>query len=303
VSVTASWSGAGDGIAVLVHGGAGDVADERVPVHVAGCRRAADAAFALLAEGASALDAAERAVVVLEDDPVFNAGTGACLTRDGRLELDACVMDGATLRVGAVCALSPFEHPIAVARAVLDDGTHVLYAAAGADAFARHAGFEPALPESMITDAARDKLRHALASGKIVSWAGGTVGAVARDRHGHVAAATSTGGTVGKRPGRVGDTPLVGAGTFADDAGGAASATGQGEGIMRVLLSARAVDALARGESPDTAAATVIRELYERVGATGGIIVVDPRGRLGFARSTRTMTWAAAWEGGSAEGS
>ncbi len=287
---------------MLVHGGAGDVPDARIERHVGGCRAAAARAQAILAAGGSALDAAQAAVIVLEDDPVFNAGTGACLTAEGSLELDACVMEGEALRAGAVCALPPFKNPIAIARAVLEDGMHVLYAAGGARAFAERAGFSPADPASMITEAAREKLALALASGTVSGWAGGTVGAVARDVHGHVAAATSTGGMVGKRPGRVGDSPLVGAGTYADDRGGAASATGHGEGILRVALSATAVAALARAGAPEAVAREVIAGMQARVGATGGLILAGRDGRLGWARSTRTMTWAAEWDGGSEAG-
>lgn len=298
MSVTASWQATGGRFGLLVHGGAGDVPEERVGRHVEGCRHAAAAGRAVLAAGGSALDAVEAAVRVLEDDPVFNAGTGACLTSEGTLELDACVMEGRELRAGAVCALPPFKNPIAIARAVLTEGGHVLYAAEGARAFALRAGFAPAAPDSMITELARAKLAEAVASGKVSGWAGGTVGAVARDVHGHVAAATSTGGMVGKRPGRVGDSPLVGAGTYADDLGGAASATGHGEGIIRVALCGAAVAALGEGSEPEGVAVARIAGMYERVGATGGLILVARDGKLGWARSTRTMSWAAAWDGG-----
>lgn len=297
MSMTAAWGCAGGELSVLVHGGAGDVPQSRIERHVAGCRAAAEAGRALLLAGGSALDAVERAVQVLEDDPVFNAGTGACLCADGRLELDACIMDGSDLAAGAVCVLPPFKNPIAIARAVLADGTHVLYAAEGARSFALAAGFSPAEAASMITDSAREKLAEALASGTVSGWAGNTVGAVARDRAGHVAAATSTGGMVGKRPGRVGDSPIVGAGTYADDRGGAASATGHGEGILRVAMCSAAVWALRQGEAPKHVAESAIVELSTRVGSTGGLILIGRDGRLGFARSTRTMTWAAAWDG------
>jgi beta-aspartyl-peptidase (threonine type) len=149
----------------------------------------------------------------------------------------------------------------------------------------------------MITDAARDKLRRALADSRSVSWNGGTVGAVARDRAGCVAAATSTGGIAGKRSGRVGDTPILGAGTYADDRSGAGSATGYGEGILRIALTARALEAMRLGGSPEHAAREGIRALAQRVATLGGLILVDARGRLGWARSTPAMSWAAAWEG------
>lgn len=297
MSVTASWSKGGSRFAALVHGGAGDVPVERRAGQTEGCRTAAYAAREILAAGGSALDAVQRAVEVLEDDPRFNAGTGASLTAEGRIELDAAIMEGARLRAGGVCALGPFKNPIAVARAVLEDAEHVLYAGSGADAFALRAGFERVDESAMITEAARAKLVGALLAGRPTNWPGGTVGAVARDVDGVVAAATSTGGIVGKRAGRVGDSPVFGAGTYADEHG-AASATGTGEGILRVALTARAVSAIRAGRSPEEASREAIAYMVERVGATGGLVAIDIRGRLGLARSTTTMSWAAAWDGG-----
>ena len=300
MSVAASWSGGGGGYAVIVHGGAGDVPDERKGGQTEGCCRALDAALFVLEQGGSALDAVERAVEVLEDDPRFNAGTGASLSSEGRLELDAAIMESTGLRAGGVCALGAFRHPIAVARAVLEEGQHVLYAGAGADEFALRAGFARADEATMITDAARERLARSLREGKPANWAGGTVGAVARDQSGALAAATSTGGIVGKRPGRVGDSPIPGAGTYADRPG-AGSATGLGEGILRVLLTQRALVELEAGQGPEQAARRSIEFMLERVQASGGIILVDASGRLGWARSTRTMSWAAAWQGGGRE--
>jgi beta-aspartyl-peptidase (threonine type) len=267
---------------------------------IEGCRKAASIGAALLAGGASSLDAVQGAVRALEDDPLFNAGTGACLTEDGAIELDAAIMEGSSLRAGAVCALPPFRNPIDIARAVLVEGRHVLYAAEGAATFARRAGFEPSTLEAMTTERARRKWedfrKTSLAAGGVST---GTVGAVARDVRGNLAAATSTGGTLGKRAGRVGDSPIVGAGTFADDEAGAASATGQGEGIMRACLAKAAVDEMRRGLEPEAAARFAIEHLSNRVGATGGIILVDAKGRVGLARSTPSMAWGAAWQGGS----
>jgi beta-aspartyl-peptidase (threonine type) len=174
-------------------------------------------------------------------------------------------------------------------------------------------GFTRVDPSTLITEAAREKLvkwlasrkesdAHAQGSHTRPPETGGTVGAVARDARGSVAAATSTGGTLGKRAGRVGDSPILGAGTYADDRGGAASATGHGEGILRVTLAARAVSEMRAGVSPDEAAAAALDEMFERVGASGGLILVDRRGRLGFARTTEAMAWAAAFDGGDASG-
>ena len=295
MTVKASFEAAG-GYAILVHGGAGDASGPRLDAQVAGCQDAAAAAQQLLELGASALEAVQLAVTMLEDDPRFNAGTGGALTSAGTLELDAAIMDGTGLRAGAVCGLPPFKNPILIARAVMDDARHVLLCGEGAAAFARDKGFMPADPASMITDGARESLSRSLAAGGS-TWAAGTVGAVARDTSGRLAAATSTGGIMGKRPGRVGDSPLLGAGTYADDTLGAASATGQGEGIMRVTLAARVVAAIAQGAAPADACYEGLRWMRQRVAATGGMIVVGRDGRLGWARSTSSMAYAAAWRG------
>jgi beta-aspartyl-peptidase (threonine type) len=292
--VAASWGADGGVWAALVHGGAGDLPGDRLGRHVEGCRVAAAAAAEVLRAGGSALDAVERAVVVLEDDPCFNAGIGASLNSDGLIELDAALMEGSHLRAGGVCALPPFPHPIAIARAALDDGRHALYAGGGAARFALEHGFTPSTSDAMTTGAARAQWAAARARLATEGWAGGTVGAVARDARGTVAAATSTGGLVNKLPGRVGDSPLFGAGTYADDDGGACSATGKGEGLMRVCLAKAATDAMRGRVHPEEAARSVIRAMGARVGGTGGVILVDRTGRIGLARNTRSMTWAAA---------
>lgn len=287
---------------VAVHGGAGDVLDARRPLHVEAAKRAAAAGRDVLARGGSPLDAAQAAVEVLEDDPLFNAGTGACLTAAGTLELDASLMEGTSLRAGAVAALPPFTHPIAVARAALDDGRHVLYAAHGALALAVKAGFTPSTLEAMRTPEAAARLELVLAGRASPGWAGGTVGAVARDAQGRVAAATSTGGTVGKLPGRIGDSPLIGCGTYADDEGGACSATGDGEAIIRATLARTVVDLMRGGVPAPEAARAAVATLGARFAATGGLVVVDRRGHVGFAWSTRTMSHAVAYVGGDVEG-
>lgn len=293
----AAWSAEGGSWSVLVHGGAGELALEQRGPHAEGCRIAALAAAEILRGGGHALDAVQRAVEVLEDDPRFNAGTGGSLTSEGRLELDAAIMDGRSLRAGGVCALPPFKHPIAVARAILERAGHVLYAAQGAAAFAKQAGFTEAAESEMITDTARARLARALAGSEPPLGTGGTVGAVARDRAGNVAAATSTGGIVGKRPGRVGDSPIPGAGTYADNLAGAASATGQGEGILRAALTANVMSALRAGAPVADVVRDAIERLGARVGTTCGLIAVHRSGRLALARTTETMSWAAAWDG------
>ncbi len=267
------------------------------PGHRAGCEVAARTGLEVLERGGSALDAVEAAVRVLEDDARFNAGTGACLTEDGRIELDAAIMEGTTLRGGAVAALPPFRNPIAIARAALEDGTHLLYAAEGAAAFARRAGFASASADALITDAARARLAEVLRGERGPGWAGGTVGAVACDAAGRVAAATSTGGMIAKRAGRVGDTPILGAGTYADDEAAAASATGHGEAAIRLGLTRLACDLVRGGLSAEAAAATAIARFGARVGGAGGLILVDPRGEVGVAWNTATMGHAIARAG------
>jgi beta-aspartyl-peptidase (threonine type) len=223
--VTEAWGADGGEWSILVHGGAGDVRADRLPEHVEGCRLAATEAARILMGGGSALNAAQRAVEILEDDPRFNAGTGACLNAEGRIELDAAIMEGTLLRAGSVAVLPPFQHPIAIARTVLNEGGHVMYAGEGAERFALSRGFARATDDALITDAARARWDVVRAGGASEGWAGGTVGAVARDRHGTVVAATSTGGLVNKAPGRIGDSPVLGGGTYADDEAGACSNT------------------------------------------------------------------------------
>lgn len=290
--ITGSFGTLTEGYAMLVHGGAGDVPEASRAAHIEGARRAAQAGAEILAAGGSSVDAVQRAVELLEDNPVFNAGTGACLNADGHLELDAAIMAGADLAAGAVCALPSFKNPIAIARAVLDARGHVLYAGAGAESFALGRGFARAPESSMITPGARERL-VAVKNGATDNWAGGTVGAVARDRAGHVAAATSTGGKVAKSAGRVGDSPIVGAGTYADDDAGACSNTGDGEAFLRVCLAKTVSDWMRGGMHPEEAARAGLRLVLEKTKGVGGTILVDRHGRIGWARTTTTMSWGA----------
>ncbi len=288
----ASWGAAGGEWAVVVHGGAGGNWGADGDASVEGAARAAAVAREILGAGGTALDAVERAVAALEDDPLFNAARGACLNEQGLIELDASIMDGEGLRAGAVCALPPFGNPIAIARAALDDGRHVLYAGQGAALFALAGGFSPSTQEALRTPAALARWK----AGVLAAAEGpqGTVGAVARDVRGHVAAATSTGGIAGKRPGRVGDSSIPGAGTYADDGAGAASATGAGEAILRFGLARAAIEAMRLGAHPQQTARTQLTMLRDRLGGAGGLLLVDRQGRIGWARSTASMPWAAA---------
>lgn len=258
--------------AIIVHGGAGEVTADRFARLREGARRAAEAGDSILLAGGSALDAVGAAVRVLEDDPEYNAGTGSALTRDGTVETDASIMDGVTQRVGAVAAVPDLGNPIVLARAVLDAGEHAILAGPAAWRFAAEVGIAPAAAGSLVTERARTRLANVLAT-----KSGGTVGAVARDRAGRFAAATSTGGVVGKRCGRVGDSPIPGAGTWAD-ARAAISATGDGEAILRVALSRTVAIRVAGGSSLRDAIAHSLRELHSITGGSAGVIGVDAQG-------------------------
>ena len=270
---------------IIVHGGAGaNPVDAGELRH--GVRSAVLAGWRLLAAGASALDAVEAAVRALEDDPQFNAGRGSVLNRDGAIEMDASIMEGDRLQCGAVAALAGVANPITVARRVLESRRHVLLVGDGALAFARAAGVPECDPASLVTD--RQRKRHAELA-RQPSRSGGTVGAVALDRAGTIAAATSTGGTPGKLPGRVGDSALIGAGTYADSSLGGVSCTGDGEAIVRVVLAHRTLAYLKDADDPDYAANVAVDLLTEEGGGQGGLILIDWRGRAGYATSTRLM--------------
>ena len=268
--------------ALIVHGGAGADPAE-APELRAGVQAAVLAGWRVLAEDGRALDAVEAAVRVLEDHPRFNAGHGSVLTSAGTVEMDASIMEGDRLACGAIAAVSRVANPIALARHVLADGRHVLLVGEGAHAFARAAGMPDCDPLTLVTERQRRRLAGHAAD------RGGTVGAVALDRHGTVGAATSTGGMLGQRPGRVGDSALIGCGTYADSSLGGASCTGSGEAIIRVVLARRALDYLKEADDPDYAAKVAVDLLVEEGRGEGGLILVDWRGRVGYAQSTPLM--------------
>ena len=269
---------------IVVHGGAGREKDPQDrDGRRAGLRRAADAGWGVLAGGGSALDAAVAATVVLEDDPLFKAGRGSVLTDAGTVEMDASLMDGATLAAGAVAAVSRLANPIRGARAVLDGGREVLLVGERACDAAALAGAVLVDPHTLVTEQARLRWRERRAS------PGDTVGAVTRDAGGHVAAATSTGGTHDKRAGRVGDSAIIGAGTYADDRLGAVSCTGPGEMIVRLALARVALAHFATARDPHRACRLALDDLHTRLAATAGLIMLDPRGAVGFHCTTETM--------------
>ena len=270
---------------IIVHGGAGPIRDDSLSARLEGCKAAALAGWKILDQGGSATDAAETAVVVLEDNPLFNAGIGSTLNRLGKVEMDAAIMEGQSLRAGSVAAVSRIKNPIKLARRIMEDGRHLMLAGEGALLFARQIGFPECPSESLIVDHRRK------------SWQDkhGTVGCVAVDSDGQLAVATSTGGIFDKLPGRVGDSPLIGCGTYADGYG-AASCTGDGEAIIRVVLAKSAVDMLKAGADPQTAVEEAVALLAARTGSSVGLILIDSQGKIAYARNTTHMPvcWATA---------
>ena len=287
--------------AVAVHGGAGVWRTQDEGRACAGLEAAVAQARAEFDRGGSALDAVVAAVVQLEDDELFNAGTGAVLNRDGEAELDAAVMSGEDLRCGGVAALRGVRNPVLVARRVMEATSHVLLAGEGARRFAREQGFDVAYDP--ITPRARDAWvarSQASAAHLPPSPAGDTVGAVALDRSGRLAAATSTGGTILKLPGRVGDSPIPGAGNYAST-WAACSATGRGELMMRLLAAKTLCDRVQAGAAPQSAADSLLAQMREGLGADAGFILLSSSGEFGFVHGTPAMPHAWQREGASAQ--
>jgi len=284
---------------LVIHGGAWAIPDDQVEAHGNGMRKAIEAGWSRLASGGSALDAVEAAVVVMEDDAAFDAGRGSFLNRDGKVQLDALLMDGATLRAGGVGCVEHIPNPIRAARKVLSESPHVYFVAEGAERFAEEHGIELCKNEDLISPRELERLREFQASqaGKepdlfAPAISHDTVGAVALDHAGNIAAATSTGGTLNKAPGRLGDSSLIGCGCYADNQSAAVSTTGWGEPIMKLVLAKWAADRVASGNLPQWVAAEAMNYLKDRVGGHGGIIVLDGAGRFGIAHNTPRMAWA-----------
>jgi beta-aspartyl-peptidase (threonine type) len=281
---------------LIVHGGAWDIPDEAVDTCLAGCRRALEAGWKILSAGGSALDSIEAAIVVLEDDPIFDAGTGSHLNREGHVELDAIVMDGVTLNAGAVASVQRVRNPIRLARKVLDSSEHLMLVGAGAEQFAADHGVALCQPEELIVERERRAWMQCKEKNHSPEFhrlnRSGTVGAVAMDRNGNLVAGTSTGGTCCKLPGRVGDSPLIGCGCYADREAGGVSCTGWGEAIMKIVMAKEAADLLGRGLTGKAAAETCVERLAQRAHGTGGLILLDREGSPGFAFSTPRMACA-----------
>lgn len=294
---------------LLVHGGAWAIPDDMVEAHQRGVANALHAGHSLLQKGASAIDAVETAVAVLEDDDTFDAGRGSFLTRDGRVQLDALLMDGGTMRAGGVACVERLRNPIHAARLVLDKSQHVYFVGQGAEEFAQQHGMKLIDNSELVLDRERLRLEQAQAKERAglpdLTFAGDdkspetaaelashdTVGAVALDANGNIAAATSTGGTLNKAPGRVGDSSLIGCGCYADNTSAAVSLTGWGEPIMKLVLGKWAVDRVQQGRAPEQVAPDAMAYLNRRLGGHGGIILLTPDGRYGIAHNTPRMAW------------
>ena len=285
---------------LLIHGGAWAIPDDLVEAHLNGVRNAIAAGWSILEKGGPALDAAEQAVVVMEDDEAFDAGRGSFLNRDGKVQLDALIMDGATLRAGGVGCVEHIANPIRAARKVLSESPHVYFVAEGAERFAQEHGISLCRNEDLIIPREIDRLQQFQAtqeSQKQDLFAAhtishDTVGAVALDVNGNIASATSTGGTLNKAPGRLGDSSLIGCGCYADNQSAAVSTTGWGEPIMKLVLAKWAADRVASGNLPQWVADEAMNYLKERVNGHGGIILLDAQGRCGISHNTPRMAWA-----------
>ncbi|HKW70828.1 MAG TPA: isoaspartyl peptidase/L-asparaginase [Candidatus Dormibacteraeota bacterium] len=268
--------------ALIVHGGAGPVPEAERAFRQAAVERARDVGWSKV--GAGALAAAVAAVRHMEDEPLLNAGIGACLNSDGVVELDAGVMEGATLRAGGAACLRDVRHPIELAVKIMQDGRHVLLAADGASRFAREHGVDMAEPSIFITDRKRQELLEGA----------DTVGAVARDSDGHIAVAVSTGGIKGKLPGRIGDSPIPGAGFYVDDRFGGVCGTGLGEAFIRLGLARLMVIELQHGMDAASVANGAVEHLSKKLQAGGGVIVIAREGPPQAAFNTLVMPYAMA---------
>ena len=286
---------------LVVHGGAWAIPDDVVDAHLSGVQNAIAEGWRVLERGGKALDAVETAIVAMENDETFDAGRGSFLTRDGRVQMDALMMDGATMRAGGVGCVEHIRNPIRAARLVLDQSPHVYFVGEGAERFAQEHGMRLCDNEELVIEREVRRLKEAqekeAAGHPDVTFAGpetshDTVGAVALDANGNIAAGTSTGGTLNKDPGRVGDSSLIGCGCYADNQSAAVSCTGWGEPIMKLVLAKWAADRVRSGGAPDATANEAMSYLHRRLQGHGGLILLDARGRFGIAHNTPRMAWA-----------
>jgi len=286
--------------------------DDAVDAHIRGVRAALAAGWRVLSSGGTALDAVEEAIVIMEDDETFDAGRGSFLNRDGKVQLDALIMDGGTLRAGGVGCVERLRNPVRAARKILSESPHVYFVGEGAERFAAEHGVPLCGNSELVIDREVQRLKEYQAkvtsaraenAGELTLPAPGsemfapeishdTVGAVALDADGNIAASTSTGGTLNKAPGRLGDSSLIGCGCYADNQSAAVSTTGWGEPIMKLVLAKWTADRAASGGAPALAAEEAMTHLKNRVNGHGGIIVLNARGEFGIAHNTPRMAWA-----------
>ena len=283
---------------MLVHGGAWAIPDDMVESHIVGVQAAAATGWNVLEAGGSCLDAIEAAVVTMEDDETFDAGRGSFLNSDGRVQLDALMMEGSTLRAGGVGCVEHIRNPIRAAKKVLTESPHVYFVGEGAEWFAQAHGMHLCSNHELIIEREIERLREAKKQAYLQmpdefgpTRSVDTVGAVALDRDGNIAAATSTGGTLNKAPGRVGDSSLIGCGCYADNQSAAVSTTGWGEPMMKLVIAKWAADHVEAGTTPQEAAQQALDYLKARLNGHGGIIIVDSKGRVGLAHNTPRMAW------------
>jgi len=283
--------------------------DDMVDAHIHGVTNALAVGWRVLERGGAALDAVEEAVVIMEDDETFDAGRGSFLNRDGKVQLDALIMDGATLRAGGVGCVERLRNPVRAARKILSESPHVYFVGEGAEKFAAQHDIPLCQNEDLVIPREVERLRDYQAeaarrppsqhgndlfapSSDDVTISHDTVGAVALDRNGNIAAATSTGGTLNKAPGRLGDSSLIGCGCYANNESAAVSTTGWGEPIMKLVLAKWTADRIQAGNLPEWSAQEAMNYLKQRLNGHGGIIVLNPEGHIGIAHNTPRMAWA-----------
>lgn len=288
-------------ISLILHGGAWNIPDALVESHRAGCDHALRLGWDLLKSGGSAVDVVERVIRDLEDSEIFDAGRGSHLNARGIVELDASIMNGKTLRCGAIGAVRTVRHPISLARKVMEESTHIFLVGSGAEEFAAEHGMELCRPEELIAPRERElwnSVRHRedflhKDQFRIPEESSDTVGAVALDANGDLCVGTSTGGTLNKYPGRIGDSPLIGCGSYADDAVGGVSTTGWGEAMIKVVMAKTVIDIMeGNGGDPQSAAEKGVQILRRKADGYGGVIVLNVKGECGVAFNTPRMARA-----------
>lgn len=288
-------------ISLVVHGGAWDIPDNMVDLHRDGVHRALKAGWRVLSKGGSAVEAVEAAIVIMEDDETFDAGRGSFINQAGEVELDASIMDGKSYKAGAIAAVQNVKNPISLARKIMDESEHVLLVGMGATRFAREHGVKTCGQDDLITDRELERWRETQGRKSFFTKDAfrrkkvpvDTVGAVALDQSGNIASGTSTGGTPNKHPGRVGDSPLIGCGTYADNCVGGVSTTGWGESMIRVVMAKSVIDFMERnGGDPESAVNDGISLLERKAQGYGGLIAINSIGKIGIAYNTPRMARA-----------